>query len=90
MIFVFYYKTFFLGWYETQAKYKNLRFIFTASGNFPGKLDSVILLGLECTINLQNLMKIVRAIFEKMKILIFYFRATLGVKEVLQPSKFST
>ena len=35
-------KHFFVGWYETQAKYKNLRFIFTASGNFPGKADSVI------------------------------------------------
>ena len=38
---------------------------------FPGKADSVILLGFECTINPQNLIKIVGAIFEKIKI--FYF-----------------
>ena len=35
------------------------------SRTFPGKADSVILLGFECTINTQNLNKIVRAIFEK-------------------------
>ena len=33
------------------------------SGIFPGKADSVILLGFECTINPQNLFQIVRAIF---------------------------
>ena len=37
-----------------------------------GKADSAILLGFECTINLQNLMKIVGAIFEKMKIKNFF------------------
>ena len=31
---------------------------------FPGKADSVILLGFECAINPQNLTKIVGAIFE--------------------------
>ena len=35
---------------------------------FPGKADSAILLGFECTIDPQNLMQIVGAIFEKMKI----------------------
>ena len=40
-------------------------------GDFPGKADSVILLGFECTINTQNLNKVVRTIFEKIDILIF-------------------
>ena len=39
---------------------------------FLRKSDSAVLLGFKCTINPQNLMKIVRAIFEKMKILIFF------------------
>ena len=39
---------------------------------FSGKADSVILLGFECTINSQNLIKIVRAIFEKIKFFIFF------------------
>ena len=42
--------------------------IFLVSGFFPGKADSVILLRFECTINPQNLMQIVLAIFENMKI----------------------
>ena len=33
--------------------------IFLVSGIFPGKDDSVMLLGFECTINPQNLIKIV-------------------------------
>ena len=48
-------------------KIKNYR-IFLVSGIFPGKADSAILLRFECTINPQNFMKIVGAIFEKMKI----------------------
>ena len=40
---------------------------YLAYKDFPGKADSAIFLGFECTINLQNLMKIVGAIFEKMK-----------------------
>ena len=39
---------------------------------FSGKPDSVILLDFECTTNTQNLNKIVRAIFEKIEILIFF------------------
>ena len=39
---------------------------------FPGKADSVILLGFESTINTQNLIKIVGAIFEKIEIVIFF------------------
>ena len=37
--------------------------IFLVSGIFPGKADSAIFLGFECTINPQNLIKIVEAIF---------------------------
>ena len=48
-----------------QAKYKNLKFIFTASGNFSGKADSVILLGWECTVNLQNWIKIIEPFLRK-------------------------
>ena len=35
---------------------------------FPGKAERAILLSFECAINPQNLMKIVGAIFDKMKI----------------------
>ena len=55
---------------------ENKKTIFLVSGIFPRKADSVILLGFECTINPQYLMKIVRAIFEKMKILIFFLILT--------------
>ena len=44
---------------------------------FPGKADSVILLGFECAINPQNLIKIVRAIFEKFEILNFLYELPL-------------
>ena len=40
--------------------------------DFPGKADNVILLGFEYTINPQNLIKIVGAIFEKFEILNFF------------------
>ena len=49
---------------------------FLVSGIFSGKADSVILLGFECTINTQNLNKIVTAIFEKIKILNFFLMRT--------------
>ena len=51
---------------------KHLKYIFPVSGIFPGKADSVILLGFECTINTQNLTKIVGAILEKIKIFIIF------------------
>ena len=51
---------------------RKLKSLFLVSGIFPGKADSVILLGFECTINTQNLIKIVRAIFEKFEILNFF------------------
>ena len=46
-------------------KFKN---IFLVRRIFPGKADSAMFLEFECTIIPQNLMKIVVAIFEKMKI----------------------
>ena len=46
--------------------------IFLVSGIFSGRSDSVILMGFELTRNPQNLIKIVRAIFEKFEKLIFF------------------
>ena len=67
---------------------KNLKYIFPVSGIFPGKADSVILLCFECTINLQNLIKIVRAIFEKFEILIFFLMwTTLNFRDMLEKGK---
>ena len=40
---------------------------FSSFKDFPAKADSVIFLGFECTLDPQNLIKIVGAIFEKMK-----------------------
>ena len=51
---------------------RKLKTIFLVSGLFPGKADSVILLGFEYTVDPQNLIKIVRAIFEKFEILNFF------------------
>ena len=48
------------------------RNIFPVSGIFPGEAESVILLDFECTLNPQNLIKIVGAIFEKIKFLNFF------------------
>ena len=45
--------------------------IFSVSRIFPGKVYSIIQLGFECTINPQNLFKIVGVIFQKIEILIF-------------------
>ena len=55
---------------------RKLKTIFLVSRIFPGKADSVILLGFECTIYRQNLNKIVRAIFEKIEILNFFLTWT--------------
>ena len=51
---------------------RKLKTIFLVSGLFPGKADSVILLGYECTTNTQNLIKIVGASFEKFIIFNFF------------------
>ena len=48
------------------------KILFQLQGFYTGKADSSILLGFECTINPQNLLKIVGAIFEKIKIFIFF------------------
>ena len=53
---------------------KNKKYIFPVSGIFSGKAVSVTLLGFEYTINLQNLIKIVGVIFEKIK---FFFLCEL-------------
>ena len=50
--------------------------LFPVSRIFSGKADSVIFLCLECTINPQNLIKIVGAIFEKIQILNFFLMWT--------------
>ena len=59
------------------ATYRKLKTIFLVSGIFPGKADSAIFLGFECTINPQNLMKIVGAIFEKIKFFFIFFSCEL-------------
>ena len=46
---------------------------FSSFRDFPEKADSVILLGLECTINPQNLMKIVAAVFWEIRNFNFLF-----------------
>ena len=46
--------------------------IFLVRRIFPVKADSAIFLGFEWTINPQNLMKTVRAIFQKIKLLILF------------------
>ena len=53
-----------------------IKTIFLVSGIFPGKADSVILLGFEYTINPENLIKILGAIFEKIKIFLFFSYVT--------------
>ena len=50
---------------------RTLKTIFLVSGIFPGKANGIMLLGFECTVNSQNLIKIVRAILEKIEILNF-------------------
>ena len=55
---------------------------FSSFRDFSGKVDSVIMLGFECSINAQNLIKIVRARFEKFKILNFFLmRTTLNFRD---------
>ena len=54
-----------------KATDRKLKFIFLVSGILPGKSDSVILLVFVCTIKPQNLLKIVGAIYENMKIKFF-------------------
>ena len=44
------------------ADKQKIKNYFSSFRDFPGKADSVILLGFECAINPQNLIEIVRAI----------------------------
>ena len=53
-----------VGLGATLSNVQKIKTIFLVSGIFPGKADSVILLGFECTINPQILIKIVRTISE--------------------------
>ena len=46
---------------------RKLNTIFPVSGIIPGKADGAVLLGFDVTIDPQNLIKIVGAIFEKKK-----------------------
>ena len=66
---------------------RKLKTIFLVSGIFQEKNDSVILLSFECTKNPQNLIKIVRAIFEKFEILIFFLRELRLILGVAQKRK---
>ena len=56
-----------IGLGATLADFQKIKTIFPVSGIFPGRADRVILLGFECTINPQNLIKIVGAILKKSK-----------------------
>ena len=49
---------------------------FSSFRDFSGKTESTTLLGFECTINPQNLIKIVGAIFEKIEIKKFFLMWT--------------
>ena len=62
-----------VSWIRRSVRRRSHRkgFIFSVSGIFSGKAESVALLG---TINTQNLIKIVGAIFEKNKIFYFFSR----------------
>ena len=59
--------------YVTRQK-ENLKNIILLTRIFQGKANSVILLRFECTITPQKLMKIVGAIFGKMKFFVFFLR----------------
>ena len=68
-------------WFRRYARQQieNLKNIILVTRIFPGKADSAILLGFECTLNPQNFMKFVWAISEKIKILnIFLMWTTLN------------
>ena len=61
-----------VGLGATLGDARKLKTIFLISRVFPGKANRVILLGFECSMNPQNLIEIVRAIFEEIEILIFF------------------
>ena len=57
---------------------KKLKNTFFSLKDLPGIADSAILMWLECTINPQNFMKTVEAIFEKTIFLFFIMWTTLN------------
>ena len=57
---------------STLGEAKKFLNIFEISGVFSEKFASITLLGFECTINSQNLINIVGAIFEKINFLNFF------------------
>ena len=61
-----------VGLGSTLGDGKKVKNIFLVSGIFSGKFTSITLLGFECTINPQNLIKIVGAIFEKINFFNFF------------------
>ena len=62
-----------IGLGAVSADGQEFKTIFLVSGIFPVKANSVILLGFECTINPQHLIKIVIAIFEKIRNFKFFY-----------------
>ena len=65
-----------VSWFRRYVTWQKIKNYFSSFKDFPGKADSVILLGFECTINTQNLNNIPRAIFEKIEILNFFLMWT--------------
>ena len=61
-----------VGLSSTLDDLQKIKNYFSSFRDFSGKGDSFILFGFECTINPQNLMKIVVVIFEKIKILNYF------------------
>ena len=57
-----------VGLGATLGERQKIKNYFNSFRVLPGEADSVILLGFECTINTENLNKIVGAIFEKIEI----------------------
>ena len=57
---------------STLGEGQKIKKYFSTFRDFSGKTDSDILLGFECSINPQVLIKIVRAIFEKIEIFNFF------------------
>ena len=65
------------GWFRRYVRRRDgqqIKNYFSSFRDFSGKIRCVILLLFECTINPQNLIKIVGAIFEKIKIVHFFSR----------------
>ena len=65
-----------VGLDATLHERQKIKNYFSSFKDFSEKADSVILLGFECTINPQNLIKIVGAIFEEIQIFNFFLMWT--------------